>query len=593
MTEDPSLEDDDVALALRRPRPIGLVIGCFLLGGAGAAMYALRAQELVQAPTGAEPLEPDVHFLELRVPDEEPPPADELGSGQRHKGEEGQMGRPTSKNKSGHYAMEGPRDAIPQLARSFDPDAPAVEPPNIAGEGYAEVAEQDFVQTRVDTRSTFSIDVDTASYSNVRRMIRAGTLPPPEAVRIEELVNYFDYDYPQPEGDAPFSVVAEVGPAPWNTAHRLVHIGVQGQRVEQTEVPPRNLVFLVDVSGSMNSEDKLPLLRQSLALLVPQLRAEDRVGIVVYAGASGIVLDSTPGDAQGAITSALAQLESGGSTNGGAGIELAYRVAEKGFIPGGINRVLLATDGDFNVGLTSEAQLHELVEAKRKSGVFLSVLGFGTGNLQDATMELLADEGNGNYAYIDTFAEARKVLVEESGSTLMTIAKDVKIQVEVDPTRVSSFRLVGYDNRRLAHADFTDDRKDAGEIGAGHSVTAIYEVVPVAGREGGELMRVKLRYKLPDGDTSTELQTTIADAERRLADTSDDYRFAAAVAEAGLLLRHSTHRQRASWSGVVELAAGARGHDRGCWRAGFVELAIDAAHLAGAVVDPVQLGCAT
>ncbi|HWB77380.1 MAG TPA: VWA domain-containing protein [Nannocystaceae bacterium] len=582
MTEDPSREDDDLARAFRPRRPIGLVVGCFLLGGAGASLYALRGPELSQPPQ-LDDYGPDVRFVEFDIDD----------TGQRHKGEEGKMGRPTAKNKSGLYAMRGPDLRVSNSGVQYEvaPDAADTPESVRGGEGYAEIAEQAFVATREDNRSTFAIDVDTASYSNVRRFVAEGHLPPPEAVRIEELVNYFDYEYAQPDGEVPFSVTSEVGPCPWNDAHRLVHIGLQGRDVPIADVPARNLVFLVDVSGSMNAHDKLPLLERSLALLVPQLRAQDRVGIVVYAGASGIVLDSTSGSEPETITRALERLQAGGSTNGGAGIELAYRVAQHGFVEGGINRVVLATDGDFNVGLDSESELHTLIEAKRKSGVFLSVLGFGRGNLQDSTMELLADKGNGNYAYIDSFDEAKKVLVEEVGGTLMTIAKDVKIQVAIDPDEVESFRLIGYDNRKLAHRDFTDDTKDAGEIGSGHSVTALYEVVPARGADGGKLMDVKLRWKAPDGEHSDETSAVVVDDGRDLAATSRDFRFSAAVVEAGLLLRHSEHAGDASWLEAIELANGARGRDPKCDRDGFVALAVGAARLAGVDAEYSATAC--
>jgi Ca-activated chloride channel family protein len=540
------------------------------------------------------------------------------GSGQRHKGEEGKMGRPTPKNKSGLYAMKGPADGVGGLGlvgtgrggggmgeTTIDLGRDAIR-----GEGYASVGEQAFVAVADDARSTFSVDVDTAAYSNARRMIDAGTLPPEDAVRIEEYVNYFDYDYEQPSGDVPFSVTAEVGPCPWNAKHKLVHVGLQGREIDQADVPARNLVFLVDVSGSMQSADRLPLLVRSLELLVDQLRPEDRVGMVVYAGASGVVLEPMSGNRRADIKDALHRLAAGGSTNGGAGIELAYRLAQQNFVEGGINRVILATDGDFNVGTTSDEALKDLIVAKRKTGVFLSVLGFGSGNLQDATMELLADKGNGNYAYIDSADEAKKVLVTEAGGTLVTIAKDVKLQIEMNPTEVASWRLIGYDNRRLEHEDFKDDTKDAGEIGAGHSVTAIYEIVPAEhgddaapsvdplkyqgsaaltdAASSGEIMHVALRYKAPDGDVSRPIELSVKDRDVALAATSDDFRFSAAVTEMGLLLRKSAHKNKASWSQVVELAAGARGRDAACLRGELVDLAQRAAKLAGADVASVK-----
>ncbi|MCY7348143.1 MAG: VWA domain-containing protein, partial [Pyrinomonadaceae bacterium] len=345
-----------------------------------------------------------------------------------------------------------------------------------SGERYAEIEENPFLETARAPLSTFSIDVDTASYSNVRRYLNDGQMPPKDAVRIEELINYFEYDYPQPIGDAPFSVNTEAATAPWNRKHKIVSIGLQGKKVAMEDLPPTNLVFLIDVSGSMNTPDRLPLVKSGLRRLTEQLSAKDRVAIVVYAGKSGLVLDST--NNRGEILAALDNLEAGGSTNGGQGIQLAYKVALDNFIQGGNNRVVLATDGDFNVGVTSDNELVKLIEAKRKTGIFLSVLGFGTGNTNDSMMEKLADKGNGNYAYIDSQEEARKALGEQVAGTLYTIAKDVKIQVEFNPARVAGYRLIGYENRLLANKDFNDDTKDAGEIGAGHSVTALYEIVP-------------------------------------------------------------------------------------------------------------------
>ncbi|RMG97067.1 MAG: VWA domain-containing protein [Deltaproteobacteria bacterium] len=469
--------------------------------------------------------------------------------------------------------------------------------PDTAGERYPDFEERSFVAVADDPRSTFSVDVDTASYANVRRYLRSGTLPPPEAVRTEELVNYFDYDYPEPTNGAPFAVVTEVGPAPWRPEHRLVHIGLQAKKIDLSRTPPRNLVFLLDVSGSMESPDKLPLLKSSLAMLVDGLRPADRIGIVVYAGASGVVLEPT--NDRAAILEALESLHAGGSTNGAGGIEAAYALARQSFVPGGINRVILATDGDFNVGPQSPAALRRLIEKKRKDGIFLSVLGFGTGNLQDRTMQVLAQHGNGNAAYIDSLAEARKVLVEEAGGTLVTVAKDVKIQVEFNPLQVAAYRLIGYETRHLEHRDFNDDRKDAGDIGAGHTVTALYEIVPasrnVAGgtdplkyqrpstpsdaARSGELLTVRLRYKHPRGTRSRLLEVPVRDDERPLERTSNDFRFSAAVAEFAMLLHRSPHAGRSSWQQVVELAQGALGADRAGRRREFVTLARTAATL--------------
>jgi Ca-activated chloride channel family protein len=462
-----------------------------------------------------------------------------------------------------------------------------------AGERYAQIDENPFLEASRAPLSTFSIDVDTASYSNTRRFLTDGQLPPRDAVRIEELVNYFSYDYPQPSGDSPFSVKAEVADCPWNTQHRLVQIGLQGKKVSTEDMPPANLVFLVDVSGSMSEPHKLPLVKSGLRTLAEQLSSRDRVAVVTYAGSSGIALQSTSGDRKNEIISAVERLESGGSTNGGSGIKLAYQVAEQNFIRGGVNRVILATDGDFNVGVTGDAELVSLIEEKRRNGVSLSVLGFGTGNLNDSMMEKLADKGNGNYAYIDSESEARKALGEQAAGTLLTIAKDVKIQVEFNPKLVAGYRLIGYENRLLAAKDFNDDRKDAGEIGAGHTVTALYEIVPAGqrienpgvdelkyaqapdaprGTGAGELMTVKLRYKEPDGDVSKPLNVGVLDARTAYSNASADFKFAASVAEFGMLLRGSRYKGQASYGTAAELARASVGADLQGHRAEFVKL---------------------
>jgi Ca-activated chloride channel family protein len=450
-------------------------------------------------------------------------------------------------------------------------------------EGYEHLDENGFVSIREDARSTFSIDVDTASYSNARRFLEDGQLPPADAVRIEEFVNYFDYEYDPPSDGTPFAVHSEVADCPWDPSHLLVRVGLKGQEFDHADLPARNFVFLVDVSGSMSGPDRLPLVRQSLGMLVEHLRPQDRVGIVVYAGASGMVLEPTSGDDKPKIRKALEKLESGGSTNGGAGIELAYRLASRHFVEGGANRVILATDGDFNVGMTSDKALVKLIEKKRESGVFLSVLGYGSGNLQDATMESLADKGNGNYAYIDSIDEAKKVLVTEAAATLVTIAKDVKIQVEFDEAEVSSWRLVGYENRKLEHRDFTDDKKDAGEIGAGHTVTALYEIVPAHSEmdRAGPLMSVALRWKSPDGDASTEKTHRIGSDARSLASTSADFRRAASAAQFGMLLRGSSHKGKATWATTIELAQGAMDEDPSCEETELAQLIGRAAQLSG------------
>jgi Ca-activated chloride channel family protein len=417
-------------------------------------------------------------------------------------------------------------------------------------------------------------------------------------VRIEEMLNYFTYDYaaPREEGAAPFSSNVEVASCPWNERHRLVRVALKGKEVARDERPDSNLVFLIDVSGSMQPANKLPLLKQAMAMLVKQLGERDRVAIVVYAGSSGLVLPSTACEEKGSILNALEQLQPGGSTNGAQGIELAYEIAAQHFIKGGVNRVILCTDGDFNVGVTDQGALTRLIEDKAKTGVFLSVLGFGMGNVKDSTMEKLADKGNGNYAYIDTIQEAKKVLVEQMSGTLVTIAKDVKVQVEFNPARVASYRLIGYENRMLAKEDFNDDQKDAGEIGAGHAVTALYEVVP-AGKDmpvpatgkvddlkyqsktklseaadSGELMTLKLRYKEPDGQASKLLEFPVTDGGATYAKASGDFKFAASVAAFGMILRDSPHKGQVTLDGVVELAEEGKGADAHGYRGEFIEL---------------------
>jgi Ca-activated chloride channel family protein len=462
-------------------------------------------------------------------------------------------------------------------------------------EQYDEIVENSFIAVAADPLSTFSIDVDRASYSNMRRFImQDGQLPPRDAVRIEELLNYFPYDYAEPEGDDPLAIRTEVAPAPWKPQHQLVRIGLQARRVNVANLPASNFVFLLDVSGSMMPPNKLPLVKSAMRLLVNQLRPQDRVAMVVYAGSAGLVLPSTPGDQKDKILDAIERLEAGGSTAGGEGIRRAYAEAVANFIRGGNNRVILATDGDFNVGASSDADMVQLIEDKRKTGVFLTVLGVGEGNLQAAKMEKLADKGNGNYAYLDNIAEAQKVLVHELGGTLYTVAKDVKIQVEWNPARVRAYRLIGYENRMLRNEDFTDDKKDAGEVGSGHSVTALYEVVPVGvttdvtirmpdslryqrresqstSAAGPELLFVKVRYKQPDGDQSRLLsQPVLPRADRK---PSVDFQFQAAVAEFGLLLRNSDFRGKADLGHVIAAAREARGRDADGYRAEFVKLA--------------------
>ncbi len=456
------------------------------------------------------------------------------------------------------------------------------------GEEYKRVYDGNYQDAATSPLSTFSIDVDTAAYSNVRRFLNAGRLPPPDAVRTEELVNYFTYDYRQPAGEHPFSVTAEAAACPWQPGHELVMIGLQGKNVPAEELPPANLVFLIDVSGSMAGANKLPLLKTAFKMLVKQLRAEDTVAIVTYAGRAGVALAPTAGSEKGKIAAAIDNLQAGGSTAGGAGIGLAYKLAGENFREGGNNRVILATDGDFNVGPTSEGELTRLIEEKRGEGIFLSILGFGMGNLKDNRMEMLADRGNGMYAYIDSAQEARKVMVGQMAGTLYTIAQDVKLQVEFNPAKVKAYRLIGYENRRLADRDFNDDGKDAGDMGAGHAVTAFYEVIPAGAAEGtgavdplvyqkpvavasDDLLQVKVRYKKPAGAGSILLTERVG-PERRGGTPSENFRFAAAVAEYALLLRDSEYKGQASYKQVLELAGGARGRDAEGYRVEFVRM---------------------
>jgi len=460
-------------------------------------------------------------------------------------------------------------------------------------EAYDRIVENAFKRVTDDGRSTFSIDVDTAAYANMRRFLNQNMLPPRGLVRIEEFINYFTYNYADPIDEHPFSAHVEVAGCPWKPGHRLVRVGLKGRDVPRGDRPASNLVFLLDVSGSMSSSNKLPLVRQSMKMLVEQLDERDRVAIVVYAGASGMVLSSTPCNAVGAIRAAIDNLHAGGSTNGGAGIQLAYRVAVENFIKGGVNRVVLCTDGDFNVGVTDQSELIRLVEKNAKTGVFLTVLGFGMGNYKDSTLEKLADKGNGNYAYVDSQREARKVLVDEMAGTLITIAKDVKIRIEFNLLQVAAYRLLGYENRILAHQDFKDDTKDAGEIGSGHTVTALYEIIPaghpVPGPEAdplkyqernrpkpaaasGELLTLKLRYKQPDGKTSTEMKMAVTDHGAPYSQASRDFKFAASVAAYAMLLRDSKYKGNATYDQVLELAEEGKGADPNGHRAEFLAL---------------------
>jgi Ca-activated chloride channel homolog len=467
-------------------------------------------------------------------------------------------------------------------------------------EGYDGIIENRFLTSRDNPLSTFSIDVDAAAYSNVRRFLQEGNMPPAGAVRIEEMINYFHYEYPQPAGDNPFSINTEIAECPWNNKHKLALIGLQGKKIPMENLPASNLVFLIDVSGSMMDPNKLPLVQASMKLLVDQLRQQDKVAIVVYAGNAGLVLPSTNGSEKIKIKDAIDRLQAGGSTAGGAGIKLAYQVAKDNFVDGGNNRVILCTDGDFNVGVSSNAALEELIEQERESGVFLTVLGYGTGNYQDSKMQTLADKGNGNHAYIDNLMEAKKVLVSEFGGTLFTIAKDVKLQIEFNPAKVQAYRLIGYENRLLNKEDFNNDKKDAGDLGSGHTVTALYEIIPAGVKSefiesvdplryqsrpavvsnSNEMMTIKFRYKKPDGDRSKLIEHAVVDNQVLLGNTSANFRFAAAVASFGMLLRNSAFKQQCSYDQAWQLAKDALGNDEEGYRSEFLKLLKNAQSLA-------------
>ncbi|MEN3368840.1 MAG: Ca-activated chloride channel [Verrucomicrobiota bacterium] len=510
---------------------------------------------------------------------------------------------------SGPMAPPMPMQRV--LRRSAPGELTEAEPPSRYRQDfntatYDRVEENPFLPAATNPLSTFSIDVDTASYSNVRRFINSGSLPPKDAVRVEEMINYFSYDYREPEGDQPFSIDLDSTACPWESSHRLLRIGLKGRDVPNEKRPASNLVFLLDVSGSMMPAERLPLVKQAMRLLVEKLSEKDRVAIVIYAGGSGLALTSTPGNEKEKILRALEELKAGGSTNGADGIELAYKVAADNFIKGGVNRVILATDGDFNIGVTNQGDLIRLIEEKAKGGVFLSVLGVGTDNLKDSTMQKLADKGNGNYAYLDSLDEARKVLVQQINGTLMTIAKDVKIQVEFNPARVASYRLIGYEKRMLRKEDFNNDKIDAGEIGAGHTVTALYEVVPVGAgamdpaasvppvdplkyqganppttatttpvdpKASPEMVTVKLRHKKPDGDTSQLIERSFTDNGSKFENAAPDLKFAAAVVEFGMILRDSQYKGKGTFGSVIEWAQEGKGRDTAGYRAGFIELA--------------------
>lgn len=462
-------------------------------------------------------------------------------------------------------------------------------PPPLNRESYNALSDNPLVAASNDPLSTFSIDVDTASYSNVRRLLTSGVLPPPGAVRIEEMINYFSYSYPEPE-NGPLAIATELGPCPWRPENKLIRIGLKAKNADPKSIPPSNLVFLIDVSGSMNQPNKLPLLQQSMTMLVDQLTARDRISIVVYAGSNRVVLPPTGGDKGAEIKAAIASLISGGSTYASGGITTAYNLARQSFMPGANNRILLASDGDFNVGVTSRDELERLITRERESGIYLTVLGFGMGNYHDDTMEILADKGNGNYSYIDSLLEARKVLVKERTSTLFTLARDVKLQVEFNPAQVGGYRLLGYENRSMADEDFRDDRKDAGEIGLGHAVTALYELYPPgspaihkvdnlkyqvmtpASTASPEILTVKLRYKPLGEGESVQINHPVIPDSRSLAATSDDFRFAAAVAGFGMLLRHPDPPPALTYTLLTDLARNSRGQDAEGYRSEFVRL---------------------
>jgi len=509
------------------------------------------------------------------------------------------LGRPVRNNNHGNAGMTDPavsprfargrtgyrRNVLPRSPR------PDVNVPRPSGNRYDHIKHNAFLDTATKPLSTFSIDVDTAAYSTVRSYLARNQRPPKGSVRIEEMINYFSYNYPSPKTKHPFSATTEVSVAPWNRNHRLLRIGLRGKQLNGGKDTPSNLVFLIDVSGSMSSANKLPLLKRSMKMLTSRLKPTDRVAIVVYAGAAGVVLPSTAVRNKELLSGALTRLSAGGSTAGGAGIELAYRIAQKNFVQGGVNRVILATDGDFNVGPSSDAALVSLIKQKAKSNVFLTVLGFGRGNYNDQMLEKLTGHGNGNYAYIDTIGEARKVFVEQLSSTLVTIAKDVKLQIEFNPKHVAKYRLIGYENRMLATKDFKDDKKDAGEIGANHRVTALYELVPAGLNKratkadrlryqkrmattghGDELLTIKLRYKKPEGDTSTLVAFAVKNKAVELSQTSADFKLAAAVAEFGMLLRDSPHKAQSSYDSALKLATQGAKRDPYGYRAELIGL---------------------
>jgi Ca-activated chloride channel family protein len=493
-------------------------------------------------------------------------------------------------NNVSRYGMPGTANTRGLAANSYDAHKLRATPDN---ESYGHIVENQFIDPKETPLSTFAVDVDAASYANVRRFINNGQLPPKNAVRIEEMINYFKYNLPEPTSGEPVAIQTELAAAPWNPQHQLVRIGLKAKNVETDKLPPSNLVFLIDVSGSMFEANKLPLVKTSMKMLVDQLRPIDHVAIVVYAGEVGVKLESTPADQKKKIKDVIDQLGAGGGTAGGAGLMMAYQVAQKNFIQNGNNRIILSTDGDFNVGASSDKDMQDLIEEQRKTGVSLSILGFGMGNYKDSKMELLADKGHGNYAYIDNITEATKSMVTEFGGTLFTVAKDVKLQVEFNPGKVQAYRLLGYEDRLMAKEDFNNDTKLGGDMGVGHTVTALYEIIPVGVKDNfsgsvdplkyqrtdksvkanssAEVMTIKFRYKQPDGDASKMESVVVNDSP--VAKTSDDFRFAAAVAEYGMLLRDSEFKQKANFEQVVTMAKTAKGKDDNGYRAEFIRLA--------------------
>jgi Ca-activated chloride channel family protein len=598
------IRDDPWFWSIARPLAIAAVLA-LLAAVSGVAVFSLRREsgrvaqaEAIRLPV-VQPNPAEVEG-ELQIPMEVPPPPATtpssrlpLAAGAPAK----EVSGVSSKSSSLGYALNK------TLAQPVNREEAFRDIREQAGEfntaTYDHIGENPFLDAKDNPLSTFSIDVDTASYSNVRRFVNEGSLPPKDAVRVEEMINYFTYDYAEPSDGRPFAVHLDVASCPWETSHRLVRIGLKGKEIATDKRGPSNLVFLLDVSGSMMPPERLPLVKQAMRLLVEKLTENDRVAIVVYAGASGLALQSTTGDHKEQILEALENLQAGGSTNGAEGIQLAYKIAADNFIKGGVNRVILATDGDFNVGVTNQGDLIRLIEDKAKSGVFLSVLGVGTDNLKDSTMQKLADKGNGNYAYLDSLDEARKVLVQQMNGTLVTIAKDVKIQVEFNPARVASYRLIGYEKRMLRKEDFNNDKVDAGEIGAGHTVTALYEVVPVGAasnpaarvppvdrlkysanesstssgsKSSDEMLTVKLRYKKPDENKSELIERAVTDINATFESAPVDLKFAAAVAEFGMILRDSEYKGNGTLNAVIEWADQSKGKDPNGYRAGFIEL---------------------